>query len=150
MRVLLGLLAALAMAATAPALGGLLVTGAGFGTYASNDGATVCADAPFTAQALYTPDGRGSLTSAFAGVTTCTGTLGATLIAGGVALNGTQAPPVQLVFFCTGSEAAGMHCEVLQGDTLITADVGPYAGPGSLVALGTRGAYRFDGAFTAV
>lgn len=150
MRALSAAIGLLALAPLAPALGGVMVTGAGQGDYLSGDGATACPAVPFTAQVLYLPDGRGMMDDVFLGTGACLGLVGTTAILAGVAVNTTQAMPVQVRFFCVGTEAAGMHCEAMQGGTLLVADVGPYAGPGSLVALSTRGAFRFDGAFVAV
>lgn len=138
----------LMVASLAHGLGGVAVHGAGLGTYQSNDGVRTCAGSPFVVEVLYLPEDKGALHSEFAG--SCLGTVGATLILGRAIVNTTRMPPVTLGFFCEGTEATGLHCEGQQGATLITADVSPYAGPGNNMTLSTRGAFRFDGNFTAV
>jgi hypothetical protein len=141
------LLAALLLAVLpGQAVGGVATHGAGFGTYRTNDGSVVCPGAPFVVEVAYLPDGRGSMHSEF----DCGTTVGTTAILGGARVDTTRTPPVELVFFCAGAEATGMRCEAQAGPTLITADVGPYAGPGSTVTLSTRGGFMFDGSFTAV
>lgn len=147
MRALLPLALLAALASPSLAAGGLVVGGAGLGTFATSDGAAVCPGSPFAAQVAYLPDGHGALVTEFVG--SCLGRAGGTAIAGQVAVNGTASPPVRITYYCVGTEAAGLACEGTVGGTTITAQVGPYAGPGGMVTLSTRGSYRFDGAFLA-
>jgi hypothetical protein len=149
-KALLLAVAAAALAGPAAGAGGLALHGAGLGTYASNDGSQVCADSPFVVEVLYLPDGRGAMHSEFAGGGACLGLVGLTAVLGGARVDTLQSPPVELVFFCTGSEAAGLHCEGEAQGVPLTADVGPYGGPLGAMTLSTRGAFMFDGVFTAV
>jgi hypothetical protein len=121
--------------------------GAGVGLLAANDGSFVCPDSPFVVEVLYGPGGAVLHTYVLG---SCAGVVGLTFICCQAGLDTTQSPPYVLTFFCQGSEALGLHCEGTVGGTLVTADVGPSAGPGSMVSLRTRGTYAFDGSFLAV
>lgn len=148
---LLAVALGLAIAFAAPpaqSVGGLALHGVGFGTYENNAGTVTCADSPFAVEVAYVAPASAVLHSEFAG--SCLGTVGATVICCRIEVNNTQSPPAKVTFYCAGTEAAGLHCEGLSGNTLVTADVGPYGGPASAVTYASTGAFRFSGVFTAV
>jgi hypothetical protein len=136
----------LALLPSAPAAGGLATHGVGSGILQTNDGLTTCPNAPVAVQVVYATGGP-VLTTATDG---CVGVVGFTHVCCQIAFNSSQNPPLKITYFCAGSEAGGLHCEGTSNGVLVTADVGPYAGPGSLVTLNVSGAYRFHGTFTAI
>lgn len=141
------LVVVLGLAAPAQPLAGVAPHGAGTGLLEANDGSFVCPDSPFAVEVLYLPGGAVLHTEVLA---SCPGVVGFTAICCRAALNSSASPPLEVTFFCQGSEAAGLHCEGSVGSTVVTADVGPSAGPGSTVSLSTRGTHRFEGSFLAV
>jgi hypothetical protein len=134
------------VAPNASAAGGVTTVGAGFGTLQTNDGVTTCTNAPFVVNIVYAQGGA-VLTTAADG---CLGVIGFTHICCQIALDSTQNPILKVTFFCQGTEAAGLHCEGDANGTHVVADVGPNGGPGSSVPISVRGAYIFDGTFTAI
>lgn len=127
-------------------LGGVAVQGMGSGTFVR--GTQVCPGSPFTAQAVYLPDGNGSMHAEVASSCPVNAALAAMCCR--LEVNSSQEPVFRFEFLCHGSEAAGLRCAAQLRNLTLLADVGPYAGPGSVVSLHLEGTFRFDGSFTAV